>query len=82
MLFVLMFGVLLFFCTSCLFVCIGVLLRAVVRSRESKDQFGEVPENLKSKASCALGHSFLPNNVPINHCDMLRLILMGPNRSP
>jgi hypothetical protein len=26
------------------------------------------------KASCALDHSSLPNNVPVNHCDMLRLI--------
>jgi hypothetical protein len=33
-----------------------------------------VPEDLKSKASCVLDHSSLPNNVPVNHCDMLRLI--------
>jgi hypothetical protein len=33
-----------------------------------------VPVNLKSKASCALDHFSLPNNVPVNHCDMLRLI--------
>jgi hypothetical protein len=33
-----------------------------------------VPGNLESKASCALDHSSLPNNVPVNHCDMLRLI--------
>jgi hypothetical protein len=33
-----------------------------------------VPRDLKSKASCVLDHSFLPNNVPINHYDMLRLI--------
>jgi hypothetical protein len=26
------------------------------------------------KASCALDHSYLPNNVLVNHCDMLRLI--------
>jgi hypothetical protein len=38
--------------------------------------------NLKSLASCALGHSFLPNNVHVNHYDLHRLILMGPNRSP
>jgi hypothetical protein len=30
--------------------------------------------NLECKASCALDHSSLPNNIPINHCDMLRLI--------
>jgi hypothetical protein len=34
------------------------------------------------KASCALDHFYLPNNVPINHYDLHRLILMGPNRSP
>jgi hypothetical protein len=33
-----------------------------------------VPGNLESKASCALDHSSLPNNVPVNHCNMLRLI--------
>jgi hypothetical protein len=30
--------------------------------------------NLESEVSCALDHSSLPNNVPVNHCDMLRLI--------
>jgi|SRR5688572_26927760 hypothetical protein len=30
--------------------------------------------NLEYKASCALDHSSLPNNIPVNHCDMLRLI--------
>jgi hypothetical protein len=39
-----------------------------------EDQFGEVSGNLKSKASCALDYFSLPNNVPINHCDMIRLI--------
>jgi hypothetical protein len=34
------------------------------------------------KASCALDHFSLPNNVPVNHYDLHRLILMGPNRSP
>jgi hypothetical protein len=34
------------------------------------------------KASCALDHFYLPNNIPINHYDLHRLILMGPNRSP
>jgi hypothetical protein len=33
-----------------------------------------VPGNLKSKASCALDHFSLPNNVPVNHGDMLWLI--------
>ena len=52
--------------------CLSVLLRLAVRSRESEDHPGTW--NLKSQASCALDHSFLPNNVPINHCDMLKLI--------
>jgi hypothetical protein len=33
-----------------------------------------VPGNLESKASCALDHFSLPNNVPVNHFDVLRLI--------
>jgi hypothetical protein len=43
-----------------------------VRSRESEDQLGTW--NLKYKASCALDHSSLPNNVLVNHGDILRLI--------
>jgi hypothetical protein len=46
---------------------------------------GEVTSNLKpnfwvnayyhkSQACCALDHASLPNNVHVNHCDMLRLI--------
>jgi hypothetical protein len=72
--FVLMFDMMLILLIPCLF----VLLRLAVRSRESEDHPGTW--NLKSQAIYALNHSFLPNNVPINHCDMLRLILMGPNR--
>jgi hypothetical protein len=34
------------------------------------------------KASYALDHFFLPNNVPFNHYDLQKLILMGPNRYP
>jgi hypothetical protein len=30
----------------------------------------------KYKASCVLDHSSLPNNVHVNHYDMLRLILL------
>jgi hypothetical protein len=66
--FVLMFGVLLILPIPCLF----VLLRIAVRSRESEDHPGTWI--LESQASCALDHSFLPNNVPVNHYDMLRLI--------
>jgi hypothetical protein len=36
----------------------------------------------KYKTSCALDHSSLPNNVLVNHSDMLRLIFKGPNRLP
>jgi hypothetical protein len=33
-----------------------------------------VPGNLESKASCVLDHFSLPNNVPVNHFDVLKLI--------
>jgi hypothetical protein len=71
-----MFGVMLIFPIPCLF----VWLRLAVRLRESEEQV--CTWNLKSQASCALGHFFLPNHVPINHNDLHRLILMGPNRLP
>jgi hypothetical protein len=38
--------------------------------------------NLKSQASCALDHFFLPRHVLINHNDLHRLNLMGPNSLP
>jgi hypothetical protein len=38
--------------------------------------------NLKSQASYALDHFFLPSHVLINQNDLHRLILMGPNRLP
>jgi hypothetical protein len=34
------------------------------------------------KASYAHDHFYLPNNVPVNHYDLHRLIFMGPNSSP
>jgi hypothetical protein len=34
------------------------------------------------KKCCAFDHFYLPNNVIVNHYDLQRLILMGPNRSP
>jgi hypothetical protein len=46
----------------------------------SEEQVGT--SNLKSQASCALDHFFLPSHVLINHNDLHRLILMGPNRLP
>jgi hypothetical protein len=71
-----MFGVMLIFSIPYLF----VLLRLAVRSRESEDHPGTW--NLKSQASCALDHFFLPSHILINHNDLHRLILMGPNRLP
>jgi hypothetical protein len=53
-----------------MFVCIATISSEVTRILKYK----LVPGDLKSKTSCALDHFSLPNNVPINHCDMLRLI--------
>jgi hypothetical protein len=58
-------------------VCIATTSSEV---RESKDH--PSTWNLKSQASCALDHFFLPTHVLINHNDLHRLILMGPNRLP
>jgi hypothetical protein len=72
--FVLMFGVILILPIPCLF----VLLR-LARSHELlEEQVGTW--NLKSQASCALDQFFLPSHVLINHNDLHRLILMGPNK--
>jgi hypothetical protein len=51
-----------------------VLLRIVVRSREIWRPAWGGTLDLESKASYALDHSSLPNNVLLNHYDMLRLI--------
>jgi hypothetical protein len=53
-----------------MFVCIATSSSEVA----SQLKYKLVPGDLKSKASCALDHSSLPNNVPVNHYDMLRLI--------
>jgi hypothetical protein len=74
--FVLMFGVMLIFPIRFLF----VLLRLARGYESPEEQVGTW--NLKSQASCALDHFSLPNNVLINHNDLHRLILMGPNRLP
>ena len=76
MYFVLMFGVMLILPIPCLF----VLLRLARGHESTEKQVGTW--NLKSQASCALDHFFLPNQVLINHNDLPRLILMGPNRLP
>jgi hypothetical protein len=51
-------------------VCIATISSEVTSHLKTK----LVPGNLEFKASCALDHTFLPNNVLVNHCDMLRLI--------
>jgi hypothetical protein len=55
--------------------CLSVLLRLAVRSRESEDHPGTW--NLKSQASCALDHFYLPNNVLYYHLFMHRLNFDG-----
>jgi hypothetical protein len=52
-----------------------VLLRLAVRSRESEDH--PSTRNLKSQASCALDHFYLPNNVLYNHFIMHRFNFEG-----
>ena len=71
-----MLGVMLILLIQCLF----VLLRLERGHESSEEQVGTW--NLKSQASCALDHFFLPSHVLINHNDLHRLILMGTNRLP
>jgi hypothetical protein len=71
-----MFGVMLILSIQCSF----VLLRLERGHVSSKKQVGTW--NLKPQASCALDYLFLPSHVLINHNDLYRLILMGPNRLP
>ena len=74
--YVLMYGVMLILSIPCLF----VLLRLARGFEDLKNHPGNW--NLKCQASCALDQFFLPSHVLINHNDLHRLILMGPNRSP
>jgi hypothetical protein len=60
--------------------CLFVLLQLARGHESPEEQVGTW--NLKSQASCALDHFFLPNHILINHIDMYRLTLMGPNRLP
>jgi uncharacterized protein (UPF0333 family) len=53
-----------------MFVCIATNNSEVTSHLKTNLVLG----NLESKTSCALDHFSLPNNVPVNHCDMLRLI--------
>jgi hypothetical protein len=66
--YILMFGVMLILSIPCLF----VLLRLARGDVSSEKQVGTW--NLKSQASCALDHFFLPTHVLINHNDLHRLI--------
>jgi hypothetical protein len=61
MYFVLKFGVMFILPIPCLF----VLLRLERGHESSENQVGTW--NLKSQASCALDHFFLPSHVLINH---------------
>jgi hypothetical protein len=71
MLFVLMFGVMLILPIPCLF----VLLRLARGYESLGEQVGTW--NLKSHASCALDHFYLPNNVLYNHLFMHRFNFDG-----
>jgi hypothetical protein len=53
-----------------MFICIATNSSEVTSHLKTK----LVPRNLEYKANCVLDHFSLPNNVPINHYDMLRLI--------
>jgi hypothetical protein len=53
-----------------MFVCIATNSSDVTSHLKTK----WVPGNLESQASCALDHFSIPNNVHVNHYDMLRLI--------
>jgi hypothetical protein len=53
-----------------MFICIAMISSEVTSHLKNK----WVLRNLESKASCALNHFSLPNNVPVNHYDMLKLI--------
>jgi hypothetical protein len=77
--YVLLFGAMLISAIPCLF----VLLRVDEQATEDPVvQQVETAERSSLKASCALDHFYLPNNILINHNDLHRLILMGPNRLP
>jgi hypothetical protein len=69
-----LFSCLVYYFVYVLLVYLYVLLPVAVRSRVTRRPIWWSTWNLKSKASCALDNSSLPNNVHVNHCDMLRLI--------
>jgi hypothetical protein len=50
-----------------MFVCIATSSIEVTTHLKTK----LVPADLKFKASCALDHSSISNNIHVNHCDIL-----------
>jgi hypothetical protein len=59
----------------CLILCIATRRDDVTRNQKPNFWVSIWTKGYrKNKASRALDHSSLPNNVTINHCDMLRLI--------
>jgi hypothetical protein len=69
--FVLMFGVLFCLCTPFLSVCIAISSGEVMS--HPKTNLVKVPRISSLRQAMSLV-TFLPNNVHVNHCDMLRLI--------
>jgi hypothetical protein len=76
MYFVYMFGVVLFLPTPCL----SVLLRLAVRTRVIRRASWYLESQVPGKL-CPWS-LLLPSHILINHNDLHRLILMGPNRLP
>jgi hypothetical protein len=63
--------------------CLFVLLRVDEQATEDPGvQQVETAEQELVEGKVYLDHFFLPNNVLINHNDLHRLILMGPNSLP
>jgi hypothetical protein len=77
--FVFMFVVMLIYSIPCFFVLLLVDEQVI---EDPGTQHVETTEHELIEGNCALDHSSLPNNVPVNHYDLHRLILMGPARSP
>jgi hypothetical protein len=74
-----MFGVMLISPMQCLFVLLRVDEQA---TEEPGAQQIEDTEKELTEGKLYPWSLFLPNNVPVNHYDMYRLILLGPNRLP
>jgi hypothetical protein len=67
-----MFGLLLFLNTSCLFVYIATSSSEVTSHQKTK--LVKYLGILSLRQVVPLDHFYLPNNIPVNHCDMLKLI--------